>query len=367
MTKVKKQFLIFLQVLVILIFVFGLYVFNKNKNRESTTTNNPKISAYVDEKTIEKLSNSLTPFIDNSMNIKYKYTILPDINNLLKTNYNRIATCFVKKFINNNISIEQIYSIKNNKDFENICNKIFPVDNKLFCYNDKQISAIDAIIQYIDQDILDINLIIEYIKNNIKDDDNFIDSEYIDPNTNEITKKYKYGYNFTSNENEILKKFIEYIKFSDKISDAIFYSLQKYYLNIITQNQPIENKDLYNNFNKNFKYVSNCTAEKILNKNNIKNYSFNKSNNEEDYEKNFNLTNKIINDIMENGILSNYIKDVDICKELQLTALNRILEKLKFEKIDIKKLLLYVYNNFNFAPYTEFSENDKKKINDYNN
>jgi len=370
MYKFKKN-IIFLIVLIILIFIFGIFIFNRDRGRNilsTTTTYNPKIPIYVDEKTIEKLSNSLTPIIDNSINKKYKYTILPDFNNLLKTNYNRIASCFIKKFINNGINVEQIDLIKTIDNFENICARVFLQDNNLlFCYNDKQISAIDAIIQNIDQNNLDINVIIEYIKNNIKDDNNFINSDYIDPNTNKMTNMYIYGYDFTNDENKLLTNFINSIKFSDKISDAIFYALQKNYLNIITKNQPVENKDLYNNFNKNFKYVSNCTTEKIINKNNIKNYSFNKSNGEKDYQENFDLTNKIINDIMTNGISSEYIKDVNICKEIQLTAINRILEKLNFESIDIKKLLLYVYNNFNFGAYTEFSEDENKKINDFNN
>ena len=371
MINLNENSLIFLIILVLLMFVFGIYIYIKNKtNKTNTTSLQP--TTLIDEMTVKNLSNNLSPIINYSINDKYKNNILPDVNNSLLSNYDRISSCFVVKFIQNNLNPEKISSIKNLSDFSSICSRIFLIDNNLlFCYNDKQISAIDAINNNIDQNILHINDIIKYVKTNFKDDDKFIKSDYIDPKTNKMTKFYKYSYDFSEEENNLIENFIYSITFLIKISDSIFYALQNYYLNIITNN-PIENKDLYNKFNKNFKYEADCISQKILNSNNIKNYSFIKNiNNDQDYNNNYKLTNDIIQNIMNNGTESTYIKDNNSgCKETQLMAINKILEKLqseKVEKIDIEKLLLYVLNNFNFGSYNEFSASDIVKINGYVN
>ena len=124
MINLNENSLIFLIILVLLMFVFGIYIYIKNKtNKTNTTSLQP--TTLIDEMTVKNLSNNLSPIINYSINDKYKNNILPDVNNSLLSNYDRISSCFVVKFIQNNLNPEKISSIKNLSDFSSICSRIY--------------------------------------------------------------------------------------------------------------------------------------------------------------------------------------------------------------------------------------------------
>jgi hypothetical protein len=357
--KTHKNYNIILTIslgLIILLFLLGIYIYNQKPDISKNITTTPNIinpnKNIVSKDNIDKLSNIILPIIDKSINDKYSNSILPDRNENLQENYKNIAICGSKKMLNiyNEINgdTNELFNIKTYDDFAKICTKIFKHDNSLlFCNNDKQLVAIDSIFTNIDKVVLHINEIIDYVKKYIIFDNSIIESDYINPSTNTLTKKYenKYGYDFTEKEVEYIKNY----NFSilNTISDALTNFYKNFYLN---------DSNFYNflndNLNKNFIYQGNCVAKILIDKNTV------------DGNISSETVDKIVNDIMENNI--GYPNDFKDCQENQLTALIYMYNK----NINVKdnlELLNIVFKIIDFGKYKELTSEQKNILDNTKN